>query len=103
MPNLLNLIPSVRRYRLHRIRIMIDPVYEAKSKELDEFRNKLFQWSLEFFVDKSFLFLLVFWSLLVGEANKLFILILPALLIISSLLVSVQMYLSFRKEIKIDD
>ena len=106
MSNLLNLIPPIRRHRMHKIRILLDPVYEAKSKELDEFRNKLFQWSLESFVSKHFLFQLTAWVPLVvfiWKANILFLLILPAIFIISSALVLIPAYLTYRKGLNLND
>ena len=108
MSNFLNLIPPIRRHRLHKIRLMVDPVYEAKSKELDEFRSKLFKWSLESLVGKHLLFQLIVWVplimfMFIWKANMLFLLILPAAFIISGILVSVPIYFTFRKELKIDD
>ena len=106
MSNFLNLIPPIRRHRLHKIRLMIDPVYESKSKELDEFRSKLFKWTLESLVSKHFLFQFTVWVpliMFIWKANMLFLLILPAVFIISSILVSVPIYFTFRKELKIDD
>lgn len=106
MSNLLNLIPPVRRYRMHKIRILLDPVYEAKSKELDEFRGKLLKWTIEYFYRREFFLMLFLWTLLVvfiWKTSVLYILIYPLISIISSFLVSVPMYLSFRKELKMDD
>lgn len=85
---------------------MLDPAYEAKSKKLDEFRNKLFQWSLEFFVSRYFLFQVAIWTplvLFIWKVNILFLLVVPAIFIMSGILTSIPMYLTFRKELKIDD
>lgn len=105
MSNLLNLIPPIRHYRLHRIRILLDPVYGAKSKELDEFRRKLFKWSLESFAKGGFLFSTLWFALLLLnlKGNILLFLIMPAIQIVSALVVSTTMYLSFRKELNLND
>lgn len=105
MSNLLNLIPPIRRYRLHKIRVMLDPVYESKSEDLDEFRGKLFKWSLESFAKGGFLFstLWIALLLLILKGNILLVLIMPAIQIVSALVVSTTMYLSFRKELNLDD
>lgn len=104
MSNLLNLIPPIRRYRLHRIRVLLDPVYESKSKDLDEFRGKLFKWSLKSFAMGSFLFTILWIALLLPlKGNILLFLIMPAIQIVSALVVSTTMYLSFRKELNLDD
>lgn len=106
MSNLLNLIPPIRHYRLHRIRILLDPVYEAKIEKLDKFRNQLFKWSLRSFISRDFILLFCFFTLqfvFVWKIHFLYILMLPTIALISMILVSVQMYLSFRKELKMDD
>jgi len=106
MSNLLNLIPPIRRHRMHKIRVLLDPVYEAKSKELDEFRGKLLKWTIEYFYRVEFFLMLSFWTSLVvfiWKTSILFVLIYPLISIICSFLVSVPIYLSFRKELKMDD
>lgn len=106
MFNLLNLVPPIRRHRLHRIRILLDPVYEAKSKELDAFRGSLFRWSVNSIFSKGTIFLWSFCVLqlvFVWKIHVLFSLIVPLIFTLSSILVSVPMYLSFRKELNLDD
>ena len=106
MSNLLNLIPPIRHYRLHRIRILLDPVYEAKIEKLDKFRNQLFKWSLRSFISRDFICLFNLFTLqfvFVWKIHFLYILMLPTITLISTILMSVPMYLSFRKELKMDD
>ena len=106
MSNLLNLIPPIRRHRMHKIRVLLDPVYEAKSKKLDEFRGKLLKCTIGYFYRVEFFLMLSFWTSLVvfiWKTSILFVLIYPLISIICSFLVSVEMYLSFRKELKMDD
>lgn len=106
MPDFLNLIPPIRRHRLHRIRILIDPVYEAKIEKLDKFRNQLFKWSLRFFIRRDFICLFCLFTLhlvFVWKIHFLYILMLPTIVLISMILVSVEMYLSFRKELNLND